>query len=313
MSFVKSPSKSSERFTSVPRVQPHRQWDSNQQTIEFYSGLFAPLPVGAGEGCYVHEKVILTVKAQHDKKLNPGSFDLEPSPLAIVIPLSLINPTHPITVSNRVTLSPSSESSRPEHFDFLSDSELPGNPDLPMCSDTQVPRNCGVVIIADWRAVSPPSFLPATIIWNPYSKWTQVTTLSFVSHIKDEIILIALNSSQTQFKLKYIITCREPPSLFNRPEHVDSYKSISALKYKVETHKLNSYLTEFESKANDDVLMISNISLGDIQVRGSGTQPPYMTAFEFKVYRDARSLHVMMCSIQAGLCSKPGWQQQWIS
>ena len=94
--------------------------------------------------------------------------------------------------------------------------------------------------------------------------------------------------------------------MFNRPEHVDSYKSISALKYKVETHKLNSYLTEFESKANDDVLMISNISLGDIQVRGSGTQPPYMTAFEFKVYRDARSLHVMMCSIQAGLCSKPG-------
>ena len=62
--------------------------------------------------------------------------------------------------------------------------------------------------------------------------------------------------------------------MFNRLEHVDSYKSISALKYKRETHKLNSYVTEFESKANDDVLMIGNTSLGDINVRDSDTQPP---------------------------------------
>lgn len=62
------------------------------------------------------------------------------------------------------------------------------------------------------------------------------------------------------------LPCREPPSLFNRPEHVDKYKSISSLKYRVNDVVVPQYVDDFESEARDDVLMIANISLEDIQV-----------------------------------------------
>ena len=54
--------------------------------------------------------------------------------------------------------------------------------------------------------------------------------------------------------------------MFNRPEHVDNYKSISALKYKVNKAEVPQYVEEFEHVARDDVLMIANISLEEIQV-----------------------------------------------
>ena len=56
--------------------------------------------------------------------------------------------------------------------------------------------------------------------------------------------------------------------MFNRPEHVDNYKSISALKYKVNKAEVPQYVEEFEHVARDDVLMIANISLEEIQVCG---------------------------------------------
>ena len=54
--------------------------------------------------------------------------------------------------------------------------------------------------------------------------------------------------------------------MFNRPEHVENYKSISALKYKINKSEVPQYVEEFEHVARDDVLMIANISLEEIQV-----------------------------------------------
>ena len=71
---------------------------------------------------------------------------------------------------------------------------------------------------------------------------------------------------KSDMKKNYFAVYREPQSLFNRPEHVDNYKSISALKYKVNKAEVPQYVEEFEHVARDDVLMIANISLEEIQV-----------------------------------------------
>lgn len=63
-----------------------------------------------------------------------------------------------------------------------------------------------------------------------------------------------------------IILNSEPQSLFNRPEHLEQYKSISTLKYRVDNSEVKPYVEDFENVARDDVLMIANISLEEIQV-----------------------------------------------
>lgn len=59
---------------------------------------------------------------------------------------------------------------------------------------------------------------------------------------------------------------REPPSLFNRPEHLDKYKNISSLKYKVTKSTVEEYVQDFDAHVKNDVLMIANISVEDVQV-----------------------------------------------
>ncbi|XP_074656241.1 uncharacterized protein LOC141909627 [Tubulanus polymorphus] len=56
-----------------------------------------------------------------------------------------------------------------------------------------------------------------------------------------------------------------PPSLFTRPEHVDSYKQIADLRLQIEEEEIRRYVEEFEQRIKDDVLMIGSISLDEIQ------------------------------------------------
>ncbi|XP_030829615.1 uncharacterized protein LOC582863 isoform X1 [Strongylocentrotus purpuratus] len=60
-------------------------------------------------------------------------------------------------------------------------------------------------------------------------------------------------------------TEREPPTLFNRPEHEPSYRQISHLRQELEEEKIDPYIDRFEDNVRDDVLMIGNISLEEVQ------------------------------------------------
>ncbi|XP_072175940.1 uncharacterized protein [Diadema setosum] len=60
-------------------------------------------------------------------------------------------------------------------------------------------------------------------------------------------------------------TEREPPTLFNRPEHEPSYRQISHLRQEMEEEPIDPYIDRFEDNIRDDVLMIGNISLEEVQ------------------------------------------------
>ncbi|XP_077989963.1 uncharacterized protein LOC144444426 [Glandiceps talaboti] len=60
-------------------------------------------------------------------------------------------------------------------------------------------------------------------------------------------------------------TTREPPLLFTKPEHEPQYQKIKELTLELEKEEIDPYVTEFDDKVRDDVLMIGNISLEDVQ------------------------------------------------
>ena len=60
-----------------------------------------------------------------------------------------------------------------------------------------------------------------------------------------------------------------PPSLFTRPDAVQSYKKITELKTEIEDPNIEDYLEKFDEGVRDDILMIGSIELDDVQV-GNG-------------------------------------------
>lgn len=73
--------------------------------------------------------------------------------------------------------------------------------------------------------------------------------------------LEALNTADTDLDGPH-----SPPQLFTQAEHKHNYNNIQLLKYEVEEEKVQGYVDEFETEAKDDVLVVGDISLGEIQV-----------------------------------------------
>ena len=61
-------------------------------------------------------------------------------------------------------------------------------------------------------------------------------------------------------------TSDRPPSLFTRPDAVQSYKKITELKTQIEEPNIEDYLERFDEGVRDDILMIGSIDLDDVQV-----------------------------------------------
>eukprot|EP00058_Branchiostoma_floridae_P003599 XP_002589087.1 hypothetical protein BRAFLDRAFT_120904 [Branchiostoma floridae] len=57
----------------------------------------------------------------------------------------------------------------------------------------------------------------------------------------------------------------EPPSLFSRPEHAQTYRKITELKVQMEEEPIPAYIDEFEKDVEDDMLHIASISLEEVQ------------------------------------------------